>query len=164
MAYQSEIALAQLKGLKEYEIVPSEEDIPEGKDREAIVKVRVNQNFFRQMILSGYRIRCSVCALPKEDLLVAGHIIPWSIDASLRMNPRNGICMCVLHDKAFDNGLITIDDNYKITLSSAIKTFAREISIQRGFIAYEGSEIKLPDRFIPDKKFIEFHRNNIFEG
>ena len=159
LAYQSEIALAQLKGLKEYEIVPSEEDIPEGKVREAIVKVRVNQNFFRQMILAGYRSRCSVCALPREDLLVAGHIIPWSENVSLRMNPRNGICMCVLHDKAFDKGLITIDDDYKVILSRNIKRISDEPAIERGFIAYEGKEIKLPDRFIPEKKFLEYHRN-----
>ena len=144
--------------------MPSEEDIPEGKVREAVVKVRVNQNFFRQMILAGYRSRCSICALPKEDLLVAGHIIPWSADAALRMNPRNGICMCVLHDKAFDKGLIAISDDYKVILSKTIKTFARETSIQRGFIAYDDISIRLPDRFIPDKKFIGYHRSNVFVG
>ncbi len=164
LAYQSEIALGELKGLNKYDLIKLEEDFPEGKVKEAVIKVRINQNFFREMILAGYRSRCAVCSLPEASLLVACHIIPWSINISLRMNPRNGICMCVLHDKAFDKGLITIRDDYKLLVSKIIKRLSNEVAVQRGFIPYENIEIKLPDRFIPDKKFVEFHRNNVFIG
>jgi len=80
------------------------------------------------------------------------------------MNPRNGICMCALHDKAFDKGLITITDDYKLMISKTIKKLYNEVSIQRGFLIYECVNIRLPDRFIPDNRFIEFHRNNVFIG
>jgi putative restriction endonuclease len=164
LAYQSEIALAELKGLSKEDIIKFEKDLPEGKEKEAVVKIRINQSFFREMILASYRSRCAVCSLPESDLLVAGHIIPWSVDVILRMNPRNGICMCVLHDKAFDKGLITINDDYKLLISKAIKKLSNEPAIQRGFLAYQDSEIRLPDRFLPDKKFLEIHRNSIFIG
>jgi len=164
LSYQSEIILAESKGLGPDDLIKFEEHLPEGKEREALVKVRINQNFFREMVLASYRSKCTVCSLPEPDLLVASHIIPWSKDVSLRMNPRNGICMCVLHDKAFDKGLITISNDYKLVISKSIKRFHKEPAIQRGFIVYYDRKIILPDRFIPELKFIEFHRNNIFAG
>lgn len=165
LAYHSEIAIANLRGLKHDDLIKKfEKDLPEGKEIDAVVKIRINQSFFREMILASYRSRCAVCSLPETNLLVAGHIIPWSYNIPLRMNPRNGICMCVLHDRAFDKGLIAISDDYKLLISTSIKRLSNEMAIQRGFLLYEGIEIKLPDRFLPDKQFIEFHRNNIFTG
>jgi putative restriction endonuclease len=78
------------------------------------------------------------------------------------MNPRNGMCMCVLHDKAFDRGLMSITDNYKVLLSASIKKLSNELAVQRGFLPYDGIEVRLPNKFIPDKQYIKFHRNNIF--
>ena len=162
LAYQSEIAIAKLKGLKRYDLTRFEENLLEGKEKKAVLKVRINQNFFREMILASYRSRCAVCSLPKANLLIAAHIIPWSINILLRMNPRNGICMCVLHEKAFDKGLITISNDYNLLVSDTLKRLSDEIAVKRGFLVYEGIEVRLPDRFIPDKKFLEFHQNNIF--
>ena len=115
LTYQSEFVLAELRGQKRHDLLKKyEEDLPEGKERESIVRKRINQNFFREMILTGYRCRCAICSLPESNLLVASHIIPWSVNISLRMNPRNGICMCSLHDKAFDRGLISVNDDYRL--------------------------------------------------
>ena len=164
LAARSEIEIAGLKGIKPDDLIKWEKEDLEGREKETIVKVRITQKFFREMVLASYRTRCAVCSLPEERLLVAGHIIPWSVDASIRMNPRNGICMCALHDKAFDNGLISITNNYQLILSKSIKRLHNEISIQRGFLLYEGKQIRLPDRFIPDKRFLEFHRRNRFVG
>jgi len=163
LAYRSETILADLRGVKHYELIePEEVKHLEGKEKEAIVKIRINQSFFREMILASYRSRYAICSLPESNLLVASHIIPWSVDVSLRMNPQNGICMCVLHDKAFDKGLITIGDDYILMLSTTIRKLYNEPSVQRGFISYESNRIKLPDKFLPDKKFLEFHRNNVY--
>jgi putative restriction endonuclease len=164
LAYQSQLAIASLEGGKHHDLAKSEETFLEGREKEAFVKVRLTQRFFREMVLSSYRTRCAVCSLPEESILIAGHIIPWSINASLRMNPRNGICMCALHDKAFDKGLISITDDFKLAVSKTIKRLHNEVSIQRGFLVYEGVKIRLPDRFVPDGEFIEFHRTNIFVG
>lgn len=164
LSYQSEVSLAKLKGIGQHDLVKLEDSIPEGEVKEAIVKVRINQNFFREMILASYNSRCAICSLPEANLLVAGHIVPWSVNAIERMNPRNGICMCVLHEKAFDKGLMTINDDYNLQLSKTIIKISHELAIQRGFISYDNLKIKLPERFIPDKIFLAFHRNNVFIG
>lgn len=168
LAYQSEIILAELKGLKRYDLIKSlikfEKELPEGKERETFAKVRINQNFFREMILASYRSRCAICSLPETNLLVASHIIPWAVNVSLRMNPQNGICMCSLHDKAFDRGLIAISDNFRLLISTTMKKLSDEVAVQRGFLPYQDMEVRLPDKFLPDKKFIGYHREKIFTG
>jgi putative restriction endonuclease len=42
------------------------------------VKTRVNQNFFRQVVVANYSGRCAITGIDIPDLLVASHIIPWS--------------------------------------------------------------------------------------
>lgn len=39
---------------------------------------------------------------------------PWGIDEKNRLNPRNGIAINALHDKAFEAGFITITPDYTI--------------------------------------------------
>lgn len=164
LAYESELLLARSKGQRVTDILEDLKYIPNGKEKEASVKVRINQSFFRSMILANYRSRCAICSLPESRLLIAAHIIPWAADPANRMNPKNGICMCVLHEKAFDVGLIAINDNSVIVLSKHIKRLFSEPPVQRGFIIYEGNKIIEPDKFQPDGKFVKYHRDNIFLG
>ena len=85
------------------------------------IKTRVNQNVFRQMVISNYTGKCAISGIDIPELLVASHIVPWSINEEERLNPENGICFSALYDKAFDKGLIGIDEQYKILLSKNIK-------------------------------------------
>lgn len=160
LAYQSEEYLAKLKEQKEEDLIDFPEELPEGKEKESIVRTRVNQNFFRKMILVSYSSRCAVCALPEERLLVASHIVPWSKNKSTQMNPRNGICMCNLHDKAFDTGLISINENYEILFSEIIQRLAHVPVVQKSFLEYR--KLNPPERFLPDPEFILYHQRNIF--
>lgn len=158
MAFNSEKKASELWG-KHFD---SDENfaIPEGKTSEAIIRTRVNQNFFRKMILSSYDYTCCITRIPVKELLVASHIIPWSVDLKNRMNPQNGLCLNALHDKAFDVGLITIDESYNVIISSKIRRIAPNKS--KILADYDGIKIKMPNRFIPDQKFLSYHRNNIF--
>ncbi len=162
LAYESELLLAKSTGKKEIDIIKDIENLPAGREREATVKVRINQNFFRSMILANYRSRCAICSMPETRLLIAAHIVPWAEDPTQRMNPKNGICMCVLHEKAFDTGLIAISDDYSLLLSKSIKKYYNEPAVQCGFIAYDGQAIIAPDKFQPEKRFIRIHRKNTF--
>ena len=49
----------------------------EGRDKIAERKVRENQRFFRNAILSAYENRCCVTGIDIEALLIASHIKPW---------------------------------------------------------------------------------------
>jgi putative restriction endonuclease len=163
LAWQSEQILASYKGQSvEDTLEVNLEDLPlSGKEREAIVKIRVNQAFFRKTILASYNYSCCITGISIPELLVASHIIPWFQDKPNRMNPANGMCLNALHDSAFDKGLLTITPDYKIKLSNAlINNITKEFS--RFFLPYQNQSIRLPQKFFPDKEFLDWHNKNVF--
>ncbi len=157
------LSTIQNKTIEETLELEPELKFAKGREKEKIVKTRVNQNDFRQRILASYNEKCSITGISITSLLVASHIIPWSKNSQERLNPKNGICLNSIHDKAFDNGLITITNDFKVKLSDSILRKRKEISVQKYFIEYENQPIILPDRFIPSIEFLEYHHKNIFK-
>ncbi len=164
LAFESEILLARVKGESienstniDLDSLPSE-----GKEREAIIKARVNQIFFRSAILASYENKCCITGISIPELLVASHIIPWSKDEKNRLNPHNGLCLNLLHDKAFDRGLITITEDYKMKLSPALMNYKKNEAIEKFFLPYGDQTISLPKKFLPDKSFLRYHNENVF--
>ena len=137
-------------------------DLPKGENKERTVKARVNQQFFRKMVLSTYNYSCCITGLPIQELLIASHIIPWSLDKENRLNPTNGLCLNALHDRAFDNGLISFSDSYELLISERITNLAPEKA--SFFLEYKNKKISLPKRFLPNIEFIAYHRDNIFKA
>ena len=139
-----------------------EEFLLEGKEKERLIKVRVNQSIFRTMILATYNSKCCITSIDNLDLLIASHIVPWSRDEVNRLNPMNGLCLNALHDRAFDKGLITISsEDYSIKVSSKLKQKSIPESIYQNFINLEGQQIVLPDKFLPSRDLLKIH-NDIF--
>ncbi len=136
-------------------------EFPKGKERDNIVKSRINQSFFRNAVLTSYQNKCCITGLPFVELLNASHIIPWAVDINNRLNPHNGLCLNVLHDRAFDKGLITIRPDYTIDISSRISNFFDK-AVKNYFLCFKNKKIILPQRFVPEKSFLEFHNKNIF--
>ena len=134
-------------------------------ETQATVKVRRGQQFFRQAVLNAYDVRCCISGINVPDLLIASHIKPWGKFPEERLNPRNGLCLSALHDAAFDEGLITLDDNLGILLSKQLRIHFPQPSLEQNFVAYEGKPIRLPEKLAePDGEFIRYHRENIFQN
>lgn len=133
---------------------------PEGKERVTQVSVRTNQNFFRQSVLAAYNNKCCITGIDIPELLIASHIKPWKDDLANRLNPRNGLCLNNLHDKAFDRGFITFDDEFRLILSSHLTCSKETLQF---FLPYENKVIASPDRLSPELGFLDFHRKNIFK-
>jgi len=127
----------------------------------AQVKIRVGQALFRRAVLSAYDNRCCITGLVEPTLLVASHIVPWRADPKNRLNPRNGLCLSALHDRAFDVGMITIAENLTVRVSSrhADTTSFFETAIS----AFDGQPIVLPEKFQPDAAFLSYHRQHVFQ-
>lgn len=164
LAYESELLISDFakKPIEEMTSI-NVEDLPLGKEREVIIKQRVNQSFFRSTILSSYNLRCCVTGLSVPDLLVASHIIPWAKNEKTRLNPHNGLCLNALHDKAFDKGLLTVTTDYRIKISKYYKDFKQSVAIADYFLKYDNQLIILPDKFLPSEDFLDYHNKNIFK-
>lgn len=132
---------------------PATSGLREGGEYEIIGTTRKNQEYFRKMILASYRNRCCITGIAVSELLVASHIIPWAKESRYRTDPRNGLCLNALHDRAFDRGLITLDNDYRVMVARKIKKHSYPI-----FNSFEGHQIELPDRFLPSRDFVKSHR------
>lgn len=169
-ATESESLLTQLTADEQNQlrVVDTSEEILESissrqTEIERSVKVRMGQSFFRKTVLTSYHLRCCICGIPIPSLLIASHIIPWKDREDLRLNPYNGLCLCALHDKAFDMGLITVDSNYDVLISSKINAYLPNEGLENGFEIYKGKKISLPDKFYPTIEFLEYHSDIYFK-
>ena len=165
LAYESEIILARLKNesLEKSSGINISDILKEGKEKEQLIKTRVNQSFFRKTILASYDCTCCITGINESALLVASHITPWAIDILNRLNPRNGICLNSLHDRAFDQGLITITKDFKVKVSNKILS-SKNDGIKKFISYFENQTIHLPSRFLPDKDLLEYHNKMIFKS
>lgn len=133
-----------------------------GEMREQIIKIRVNQNHFRDVVLNNYSEKCAITGISIPELLIASHIIPWSKNKQERLNPQNGICLAALHDKAFEKGFIGITTDFRVLISPSLKKFRKETYYKPYFEFYENKRINLPKRFLPNRMFLEYHLAEIF--
>ncbi len=150
-------------GFKEPSAEPFVYDFENFEDTERIseVKTRTVQQFFRIAVISSYHNKCSICELDKKELLVASHIIPWSQKIESRADPANGISLCSLHDKAFDNGFIGIGKDLRILVSSQISKSDLRV-FEDMFFRFEKQKINLPFRFMPNEEYLNWHKQNVY--
>ncbi len=127
-------------------------------------KVRVNQDYFRTIVMSNYTNGCGITRISIPELLIASHIKPWSKDEKNRLNPSNGICLSATFDKAFDKGLITIDSDFKVLFSSRLKKYLKEDFYKNEFERFENLRMNLPIKFLPNEEFLQYHHEAIFLG
>lgn len=166
LAFESEKLLAQKIG-KQIEEVSEVDlfDLPRaGKERDAMVKIRVNQSFFRKSVLAAYNYQCCVTGLGISELLNASHIIPWSKDKENQVTPRNGLCLNAIHDRAFDRGLMTITPELTVKISKSVKKGNANSAVQDFLLRFDGLEINKPARFLPDQKFPKYHNKYVFRA
>jgi len=128
------------------------------------VKTRVNQNVFRQIVLANYNGKCAITGIDLPDLLVASHILPWSKNEEERLNPENGICLSALYDRAYDKGLIGITEKYQILISKELKSNEKKEYYPLTFGNLDGIKLKLPQKYLPKKEFLQFHLDTIFRA
>jgi len=164
LSYESQKAFNKLFATPLYDetLDKAERLIDKPTEKKGTARIRLVQSFFREAVLSSYNFSCSMCRLNIVKLLNASHIIPWSVEKERRGDPTNGLSLCVLHDRAFDRGLISIDDKYRMILSKELKTEYRNNLYKVAFLNLGGNKIMLPEKFKPDPTALAYHRQNIF--
>lgn len=161
LSFESERLIKKFQGEKELDF----EKIPIGKEKISTVRQRVNQNFFRKVVLASYKNTCCITGLNNPELLIASHIKSWKdSDENEKTNPCNGLCLNALHDKAFDRGFLTVTTDFKIKISKKITDIYDGSSVEKFFKVYDGERILLPEKFLPKKEFLIYHNDVVFEN
>jgi putative restriction endonuclease len=76
-------------------------------------RVRIHQARFRGLVLPAYRSQCAICRLKEERLLDAAHIVPDS-DPEGVAAVSNGLSLCSIHHRAFDQDLVGISPGFEV--------------------------------------------------
>jgi putative restriction endonuclease len=76
----------------------------------AMINAKVGQQHFSNMVRDNYNGACCFpdCDVAQPELLVGSHIARWADAPDLRGQASNGLCFCLLHDRAFELGLFTL--------------------------------------------------------
>lgn len=137
------------------------ERAPAGEERPTTTLQRVNQSYFRNSLLQNYHSTCCITGLRLPTLLIASHIKPWKASTPTEKTAAsNGLLLDAFHDRAFDQGLISIDNDYCIMVNHD-KVKHSDIN-DKWLYDFEGREISLPAISQPSHEFIEYHRKHVF--
>ena len=79
-------------------------------------RVRLHQARFRGRILVAYSSRCAICRLKEVRLLDAAHIVA-DFDEKGDPHITNGLSLCSIHHRAFDQDLVGIAPDYEVHVS-----------------------------------------------
>ena len=118
-------------------------------------KVRVGQNSFRRLLLNTYGEVCAFTGPQLEETLQAAHIQPY-VDAQSNY-VRNGLLRRADVHLLFDLGLLTLDADLRIQVSSKLQGRDPSVESLHGTKAFLKSSTVEPS---PDA--LDFHREEIF--
>lgn len=142
--------------VEEAERIEAELSSLKGEEREAVVKLRVNQGVFRNLLLEKYK-HCCLCQVSNRGLLSASHIKPWSASTSEeKLDRNNGFLMCPNHDRLFDKGFISFKDDGSIMISEHLSETDRIFTNVRPNMSIELTE--------GNKRYLRYHRDNVYRG
>jgi hypothetical protein len=148
----------------EYSIsLEEDETVPVATESVATRVERRAQGYFRKVVLSSYGNVCAMTGLAMPSLLNASHIMPWSHDVARRLDPTNGISLNVLHDRAFDRGLISFNNELELLISPRLRDIPSNDFLQAAILRLSAQRLRLPDRFAPSVQALEYHRDLIFQ-
>lgn len=136
-------------------------------ERERIVQMvsrMARLGSFRQQVLNAYGNRCAVSRIQLR-LVEAAHILPVGAPGS-DDNVQNGILLSPTYHRAYDNGLIYLDETYIMKINPEKEQVLTSQNLDGGLVGFKGSlgKIHLPqdNNQRPDPKYIR--RGNQFRG
>jgi putative restriction endonuclease len=127
-----------------------------------MVAARRGQSFFRRAVLANFEEQCCITGIADPRLLNASHIKPWQEDVANRHNPANGFALTATFDRAFDRGLMTIDEGMRVKMSRELLESPSKLT-RTYFTRYHKAPIQRPTRFDPDLNLLAWHNQFVFE-
>lgn len=126
-------------------------------DSSATIKTRGSaQRAFANAVKGNYEERCAITGIATKEFLVASHIVPWSKDQSIRLDPSNGICLSLLMDRAFENGYLLIEDDLTIRINS--EKVGDDLVLRGQLAPYDGRKLTQPKAGAPKPEYLRRRR------
>ncbi|MGF6313946.1 hypothetical protein ABIA60_000224 [Pseudomonas frederiksbergensis] len=132
-------------------------------DSHATVKTRGSaQRAFAEAVKTNYGYQCAITGIESRDFLVASHIVPWSVDQSIRLDPSNGICLSLLVDRAFEKGYLIIKDD--LTAWIDWEKVGNDEALREQLLPYDEQKLSVPEEQSPKLIYLQRRRALINPG
>ncbi|MFY1842675.1 HNH endonuclease [Achromobacter xylosoxidans] len=126
-------------------------------DYRATVRTRGSaQRAFSEAVKNNYGRRCALTGIQRLEFLVASHIVPWSEDQRIRLDPSNGICLSLLVDRAFETGYLIVGDD--LTVHIDWNKVGNDQALRQQLEAYEGRKLDVPTNGAPRLEYLQRRR------
>lgn len=127
----------------------------EANTYETTVQTRSMPAAFRDAVLSWYDTRCPVSGVDHAGLLDVAHVLSWSDHPDVRTDPENVLVLDKTHHEAFDRGLFTIDDGYRLQVVPDFSTESR--LLRESLVDRNGQQLTFPGPRRPSPEYLETH-------
>lgn len=107
------------------------------------MQTRVGQKAFSDAVRDNFEHRCCFpnCGVSDPRFIIGAHIARWSDAVDYRGKVSNGLCLCLMHDKAFETGLFVVSaDLFVVPTSIASESDWGVAHI----LPFTGQQIKMP--------------------
>lgn len=121
---------------------------------------RKGQSNFSENVRDNFNHVCCYpgCEIADRNFLVGSHIARWADHPEFRGETSNGLCFCLIHDKAFELGLFTLDENLNVSINDKqLDKFHHPI-----LNLYEANGKRIKNSKVPiGIKYIKYHWTRI---
>lgn len=121
---------------------------------------------FRQVVLMAYEYQCAFCGYDgtlggMPVALDAAHVKWWSMDSPDTID--NGVCLCSLHHKLFDQGVLSVTEDWLITVSGDF--VGRSASARTHVLSLANRPATPPQALYspPKPAYITWHQHEVFK-
>lgn len=128
--------------------------------------VFVRSGLFKRYIPQLYQDTCAMTGMRmrstfKYNFIDACHIVPFAV--AHNDSVTNGIALCPNLHRAFDRGLVSVDEDFNILISSHID---EDTNHSYSMAKLRGKPIALPEQvqYRPSQENLEWHRREVFKG
>lgn len=144
----------------ENRIETAETEDPPRYGREFLMRARLGQGSFRTLVIDAYERRCAITGESTLPTLEAAHIRAYSAEGVHQVS--NGLLLRSDFHKLFDAGLVTIDSNLRVHVSSRIRD---QYFNGKAYYRLDKQELaSLPEsaQDQPNPAFLRWHNENRF--
>jgi putative restriction endonuclease len=111
------LEISTISTAKDFELLPT---TLEKLKKSRLVTERKGQGNFRAIITNAYSNKCCITSERTPELLEAAHIQPYLDENSNHV--KNGLLLRIDLHKLYDNGLLYVDESFKIHISPEVKS------------------------------------------
>ncbi|MBD1809903.1 HNH endonuclease [Microcoleus sp. FACHB-SPT15] len=123
---------------------------------------RIGQENFSDNVCSNYSNCCCFpeCQIDERTFLRGAHIARWVDVEELRGDPSNGLCLCLMHDKAFEAGFFTLTKDWRVAVNKNNQTAMTSKWCEKHLVPYDRNSIRLGS-VKPSLEALRYHWDRI---